>query len=82
MGFSVADATNAWCMRRNRGELRLLLRTDLFLEAVDDFLRAEDGFLRDLAGLDGAFAGEAVLLEVCENAGPDEHTSALKHSAK
>lgn len=69
-------------MRRNRGELRLLLRADLFLEAVDDFLGVEDGFLRDLAGLDCGFAVEVVLSEVCENAGADEHTSALKHSAK
>jgi hypothetical protein len=74
MGFSVVEAAKARCMRRKRGELRLLRRAAFWVGAED--------FLRDLAGFDCGLAGEVVALsEACADSGTDEHTRALKHSA-
>jgi hypothetical protein len=51
MGFSVVEAMKAWCMRRNRGELR----RDLDAVRVDFFF--------ELAGFDGFFLGVEVEAE-------------------
>jgi hypothetical protein len=75
MGFSVVEATNARCMRRNRAELRWLVRTDLFFVVAADFLW-------ERAGFDCAWVGELVLSVACADSGADDDTSALKHSAK
>jgi len=75
MGFSVVEATNARCMRRNRAELRWLVRTDLFFVVPADFLW-------ERAGFDGAWVEEPVLLVACADSGADDDASALKHSAK
>jgi len=75
MGFSVVEAANARCMRRNRGELRLLARTAAFFAAPGDFLCA-------LAGFEGGLVVALVLSEACANTGADEPTRALQHSAK
>jgi hypothetical protein len=88
MGFSVVDATNAWRMRRTRGEiLRCFLRAAVAC-AVLDFAEAdfadvdfEDLVVADLVVLEvaGAFevsvcAEAAVLSSVCRAwAGDDAH---------
>lgn len=75
MGFSVVEAANARCMRRNRGELRLLARTAAFFVVPEDLLCA-------LAGFDGGPAVARVLSEACANNGADEPARAVQHSAK
>ena len=49
MGFRVVEAMKAWCMRRNRGELRR------------DLDAAREGFFFEIAGLDDFFLGVAVV---------------------
>ena len=75
MGLRVVEATKARCMRRNRNELRLLVRAVFFLLGLEDFLR-------ECAGLDCGFAPELALSAACANSGADEHPSVLKHSTK
>lgn len=62
-------------MRRNRAELRWLVRTFLFLVVPADFLWARAGF-------DCAWVEELVLSVACADSGADDDASALKHSAK
>ena len=75
MGFRVVEATNARCMRRNRSELRRLVRAVLFFAGLEDFLWEWTDF-------DCGFVLAVELSAAWANTGADEPPSALKHSTK